>query len=62
MRIKKILFTYCTSLGIIVVITLHLQHEGPHGGFSTKGVRSSLVEDAPTSTKHGRRGCVMGIV
>jgi hypothetical protein len=41
---------------------LYLQHEGPHGGLSTEGERSSMVEDAPTATEHGRRRRVMGIV
>ena len=33
---------------------LYLQHEGPHGGLSTKGERSSMVKYAPAATKHGR--------
>jgi hypothetical protein len=41
---------------------LYLQHEGPHGGLSTKGERSSMVEDAPIVAEHGRRRCVMGTV
>ena len=41
---------------------LYLQHEGTHGGLSTKGECSSMVEDAPTTTEHGRRRRVMGTV
>ena len=33
---------------------LYLQHEGLHGGLSTEGERSSIVEDAPVGAKHGR--------
>jgi hypothetical protein len=33
---------------------LYLQHEGPHGGLSTEGEHSFMVEDAPTTTEHGR--------
>jgi hypothetical protein len=31
-----------------------LQHEGLHGGLSTEGERSSMVEDAPTTIEHGQ--------
>jgi hypothetical protein len=41
---------------------LYLQHEGLHGGLLTKGERSSMVEDAPTTAEHGRRRCVMGTI
>jgi hypothetical protein len=41
---------------------LYLQHEGLHGGLSTKGERSSMVEDAPTAAEHGRRRRVMGTI
>ena len=41
---------------------LYLQHEGPHGGISIEGERSSMVEEAPTVAEHGRRRCVMGTV
>jgi hypothetical protein len=33
-----------------------------HGGISVERECSSMVEDAPTSTKHGRRRRVMGVV
>jgi hypothetical protein len=33
-----------------------------HGGISVEGECSSMVEDAPTSTKHGHQRCVMGTV
>jgi hypothetical protein len=45
--------------------TLHgynLQHKGTHGGLSAEAKRSSLVEDIPTSTKHGHQSLVMGTV
>jgi hypothetical protein len=38
---------------------LYLQHEGPHGGLSTERECSSMVEDTPTITEHGRRRRVM---
>jgi hypothetical protein len=38
------------------------QQEGPHGGLSAQGKCSSMVEDTPTSTKHGRLSRVMGKV
>jgi hypothetical protein len=41
---------------------LYLQHEGLHGGISTEGERSSMVEDTPTAAEHGRRRRVMGTV
>jgi hypothetical protein len=41
---------------------LYLQHEGPHGGLSTEGERSSMVEDAPAIAEHGRGRRVMGTV
>jgi hypothetical protein len=41
---------------------LYLQHESPHGGLSTEGERSSMAEDAPVATEHGRGGRVMGTV
>jgi hypothetical protein len=45
--------------------TLHiydLLHEGPHGGPSTEGERSSMAEDAPTIFEHDHRQCVMETV
>jgi hypothetical protein len=33
---------------------LYLQHESPHGGLSTEGERSSMVEDAPVAAEHDR--------
>jgi hypothetical protein len=33
---------------------LYLPLEGPHGGLSLEGERSSMVEDAPTTAGHGR--------
>ena len=39
-----------------------LQHEGPHGGLSTEGERSSMEEDALATFEHGRRRRVMGNV
>jgi hypothetical protein len=30
-----------------------LQHEGPHGGLSTEGERSSMAEDAPATFEPG---------
>jgi hypothetical protein len=47
---------------VICTSRLYLQHEGLHGGLSTEGEHSSMVEDAPTSVEHGRRRCVMGTV
>jgi hypothetical protein len=41
---------------------LHLRHEILHDGISAEGECSSMVENAPTSTKHGHRRCVMGVV
>jgi hypothetical protein len=38
-----------------------LQHDDPHGGLQL-GERSSMVEDAPTSTKHGHLSRVRGTV
>jgi hypothetical protein len=58
---KKKMYHYCTHLHLCCnrgVVT----HESTHGGLSFKRECSSLVEDAPTSTKHGRRRHVMGIV
>jgi hypothetical protein len=37
-------------------------HEGPHGGLSTEGECSSMVEDTPTPAEHGHRRRVMGTV
>jgi hypothetical protein len=47
---------------VILTSRLYLQHEGLHGGISTKGERSSIVEDASTAAEHGRRRHVMGTV
>jgi hypothetical protein len=41
---------------------IHLQHEGLHGSLLFEGELSSMVEDAPTSTKHGHQRRVMGTV
>jgi hypothetical protein len=41
---------------------LYLQHEGLHGGLSTEGEYSSMVEDAPAAAEHGRRRCVVETV
>jgi hypothetical protein len=41
---------------------LYLQHEGLHGGLSTEGERSSMVEDAPAAAEHGHGRRVMGTV
>jgi hypothetical protein len=40
----------------------YLQHEGSHGGLSTKGEHSSMVEDASAYFEHGHQRCVMGTV
>jgi hypothetical protein len=37
-----------------------LQHEGLHGGISTKEERSSMAEDTPAPFEPGCRRCVMG--
>jgi hypothetical protein len=47
---------------VIFTSRLYLQHEGLHGGISTEGERSSMVEDAPATIEHGRRRRVMGTV
>jgi hypothetical protein len=47
---------------VLRTLRLYLQHEGPHGGLSTEGERSSMVEDTPTTTEHGRQRRVMGTV
>jgi len=39
-----------------------LYHEGPRGGLSTEGERSSMVEDVTASFEHGSRRRVMGVV
>jgi hypothetical protein len=39
-----------------------LQHEGPQGGLSSKGERSSIMEDTSAAIEHGSRRRVMGIV
>jgi hypothetical protein len=39
---------------------LYLQHEGPHGGLSTEGERSSMVEDAPAAAEHGSLKTCLG--
>jgi len=41
---------------------LHLQHESSHGGILVDWEHSYMVEDAPTSTKHGHRRRIMGTV
>jgi hypothetical protein len=47
---------------VLFTSRLYLQHEGLHGGLSTEGERSSMVEDAPATIEHGRRRRVMGTV
>ena len=47
---------------VIRTSQLYLQHESLHGGISVEGESSPMVEDTPTTTEHGRRGCVMGTV
>jgi hypothetical protein len=47
---------------VLCTLRLYLQHEGLHGSLSTEGEHSSMVEDAPATTEHGRRRRVMGIV
>jgi hypothetical protein len=47
---------------VIFTSRLYLQHEGLHGGLSAEGECSSMVEDAPATTEHGRRRRVMGTV
>jgi hypothetical protein len=32
-----------------------VQHEGLHGGLSTEGEHSSMVEDTPATFEHGRQ-------
>jgi len=46
---------------VIHTSRLHLQHEIIHGGISTEGECSTLVEDTATSTKHDQQRCVMGV-
>jgi hypothetical protein len=41
---------------------IHLQHEGPCGGISTEGERSSMMEDVPATIEHGSRSRVIGNV
>jgi hypothetical protein len=38
---------------VIFTSRIYLQHEGPHGGLSTEGECSSMVEDAPVAIEHG---------
>jgi hypothetical protein len=45
---------------VIYTLQLYLQHEGPHGGLSTEGEYSSMVEDAPVVIEHGHQRRVMG--
>jgi hypothetical protein len=47
---------------VIFTSRLYLQHEGPHGNFSTKGEFSSMVEDALTTIEHGCRRHVIGTI
>jgi hypothetical protein len=47
---------------VIHTSRLYLQHEGPHGGLSTEGEHSFMVEDSPTAAEHGRQRRVMGTV
>jgi hypothetical protein len=45
---------------VIHNLRLHLQHESLHCGLSAEGEHSSMVENAPSITEHGRRRSVMG--
>jgi len=47
---------------VLRILQFYLQLEGPLEGLSAKGERSSMVEDAPTSVKHGRQSRVMGTI
>jgi hypothetical protein len=47
---------------VLCTSRLYLQHEGPHGGLSTEGEFSSMVEDAPAIAEHGCGRRVMGAV
>jgi hypothetical protein len=47
---------------VIFTSRLFLQQEGPHGGLSTQGKCSSLVEDTTATIEHDRQRCVMGTV
>jgi hypothetical protein len=47
---------------VIRTSRLYLQHESLHGGILVEGEISPMVEDTPTTTEHGRRRRVMGIV
>jgi hypothetical protein len=46
---------------VLCPLILYLQHEAPHGGIPTEGEHSSMEEDTPSATEHGRRRHVMGI-
>jgi hypothetical protein len=48
--------------GDVISLCDYLQHEGTHGGLSTKGEHSSMVEDTPIIFEHGSRRHVMGTV
>jgi hypothetical protein len=39
---------------VLFTSRLYLQHEGLHGGISTEGEHSSMVEDAPAAIEHGQ--------
>jgi hypothetical protein len=41
---------------------LHLQHESLHDGLSAEGECSPMMEDTPTSTKHGCRRSFIGTI
>jgi hypothetical protein len=38
---------------VLRTLQIYLQREGPHGGLSVEGERSSMVEDTPTAAEHG---------
>jgi hypothetical protein len=39
---------------VLRILQFYLQLEGPLEGLSAKGERSSMVEDTPAPTEHGR--------
>jgi hypothetical protein len=47
---------------VLCTSKLYLQHEGLHGGISTKGEHSSMVEDALATIEHGLQIHFMGTV
>jgi hypothetical protein len=47
---------------VLRTLQLHLQIESLHGSILVEWECSSMVEDAPTSSKHGRQRHVTGYV